>query len=305
MAVASVVGVTSTPRKTEYLTPDMFKFDGRRGVDVGKLVPRGQEADQDGALLQYIYAASAWCDHICQQILVATADTMLEQVNINKRGYAVIAPRYRPVIAVTAFAIGSTPSALQTFTDLSGIGVERDQFSVPANQGGIPVFSNQGPLQLGGFTSPTWQAWVQYTYHNGFPVAHLAAPIVAADTVVHLDDTTGIVNGNTWLTIYSDTGKRQVFQAGAVSTAPLGGVGTGPGTVVCPAQPFAVSNVGPYPVQVSGLPDNVIQANVLATRAFIKDFNPSLATGGEKARSSDDDLAEAAELLRDFVAPVA
>lgn len=304
MAVASVVGVISTPRKVAYITPDMFKYDGRRGVDVSKLVPKGNDASQDGALLEYIYSASSWMDHICQQTLVATSDTMFGQVNINRRGYAVISPRYRPVIAVSAFSIGYAPNALHAFTDLSGIGVERDSFTVPANQGGIPVFSNQGPLQLGGYSAPTWQAWVQYTYQNGMPVTYLIAPIAIGDTLIHVSDTTGIVAGNTWLTIYTETGKRSTFLAGAVSTAPLGGVGTGPGTVVCPAQTFAVSNVGPYPVQVSALDDNALQACVLATRAFIKDFNPALATGGDKARGADDDLTEASELLRDYVAPI-
>lgn len=298
-APAPVIGITSTPRPTTYMSTDMFASNARRGVSIDQLVPKGSVADQLGALAEYIDESSNWMDHICQQILSATFDTVLAQVEVNGRGYAKIHPRYRPVVSVNAFAIGGQPEQLHAYTDLSMIGVTPDYFSVPANGSALPVFTNQGPIQLGSGAAPRDQAWCQYTYVNGYPVTYLAQPVTTGDTLIHLADCTGVIAGNTYLTIYTTPARRSTFLAGTVSAI------AGPGTVVCPAQIYPVGNVGPYPTMVSALPRSCITACTLATRSFIKDSNPSASTGGKNGPTSDDDLAAAAALLRDFVAPIA
>jgi hypothetical protein len=303
MTVTPVVGVTTTPRMTTYMSTDMFANHARRGVAVDQLVPRGRPADQIGALAQYIDEASAWIDHLCQQILTATSDTVLDRVNVDVRGYCTVHPRYRPVIAVTAFSLGWNGASLQPYTSLANIAVEVNSFTVPSGVGQLPVSSSQGPIQFGNATAPRSRAWTQYTYQNGYPVTTLTAPITAGDTTITVADTTGIVNGNTWLTVYADPAHRWTFLAGQVSTAPSAfSVGTGPGTVTLPAAaPYSV----PELVMISALPKDVISACVLATRSLIKDANPGAASGGKNAPGADDDLAEAADLLRDFVAPIA
>lgn len=305
MTVTPVTRATSTPRMTTYMSVDMFKSNGRRGVDVDKLVAGGRSASQDGALAEYIDEASNWMDHICQQTLAATTDRVQDRVNVNRNGYVTIHPRYRPVVALLAFAIGATPTQLYPLASLAGVGFNTDQsFVVPAWQGVLPVNTSQGPIRFGYGGGPQDQAYVDYTYINGAPITSLTAPITAGDTVVQLADTTGVVANQTWFTVFAtDPGKRSTFRATSVSTGPGG---TGPGTVGCPAMPFAVNINGPYPVMVSALDKSCITACVLATRAFIKDAAPQAVLGNAAgATSSDEDLVEAAALLRDFVAPVA
>lgn len=311
MTATPVVGTTSQPRLTPYISNAMFASDARRGVAIDNLAPKGNPADNDAALAGYIEAASAWMDSICQQILAATYDTSGGRFNVSRDGFAYIHPRYKPVIALVSFAAGPTPATVTPWTDLSGAVVEPDYFAVPmAGVGQLPVTTDQGAIQFGIVRNPMDQVFGEWTYVNGFPVTSLTAGAAAGDTVLDLADTTGVVEGKTWLTLYSGA-KRFRFLAGAVSTAPGGGVGTGPGTVVCPALPGAQVNTGPHPVMVSALPPDVIQACVLATRAFIKDAGggnisgPSVSSGGAGPTTPGDDLAEAAALLRPYIAPLA
>lgn len=302
---APVIGMTSTPRLTAYISVDMFKNNGRRGVSVDQLVSKGRQADQDAALEQYIESASAWIDSFCQQILIATYDTQVKRVNVNRGGYVVVHPRYTPVVAVTAVALGATPAQMTALSSLAGIGITPEYFSVPATTGQLPSNTPQGPIQFGsGVIGQQDQAWCQYTYVNGFPVTSLTAPAAVGDVLLNLADTTGIVNGNTWLKVHAGA-KSFHFLAGATSTAGLNGIGTGPGTVVCPPVPLSIPIAGPNATMVSALPQDFIDACVIVTRAMIKEMVPSAAAGGkDNAPASGDDLIEAAGMLRAYVAPV-
>lgn len=316
---APIVGVTSTPRRAKYVSVDMFKST-RRGVDIDNLVPRGSPPDQDAALAAYIDEACARVDSICQQTLAATYDTVAGRVNVNRDGYAIIHPRFRPVIAVTAFSIGPAQSLLSPIANLTGTQVMEDRFAVPVGFAGFPTMSSQGPIQFGASTSfPADQQFCQYTYVNGYPVTTLTAPCNAGDTTISVDDTTGIVAGLTWLTIASlDTSF--TFQAGAVSTAGSAGIGTGPGTVVCPSIPKPITTNTPYPIQVSALPRDVIQASILIVRALIKEAGGSNITGpstiaagqsgrpvssGMRGDTGAGDMETAEKILIPYHAPVA
>lgn len=308
MTVTSVVGVTSTPRLTPYLSVDMFKTNRRSGVNTDNLVAKGRAADQDAALAGYIEEASVWMDDFAQQILAATVDTVLDRVNVGRDGYATIHPRYRPVLAVTGFAIGATPDRLVPYTDLSGIGVRLDGFTVPVGRGGLslPVNTPQGPIQFGrGLGWLGDQAWTQYSYQNGAPVTYLTAPVAAGVTSVPVADTTGIIAGLTWMTIYAGA-HRAHFLVTGVSTADAGGAGTGPGMISF-AQPlrYPVENRQDYPTYVSGLPSSMNTVCTLVTRAFIKDSGGGSTKNLLKSDAdSGDDLDEAAGMLRAYVAPI-
>lgn len=311
MVASQVVGVTSQPRLTPYISVDMFKNHRRRGVQVDNLVPRGTPDDQDAALAEVIESASVWVDNLILQILAATQDTVLDQVNVDRRGYATIHPRYRPVIALTSFAIGPAPNTMQTYTDLTGVGVQPNKLTVPTAP--LTLTTSQGPLQFGAVAAPADRTWCQYTYQNGYPVTTLTAAATAGATQISVADTTGIVAGQTYLTIY-DLQRRFRFLAGTVSTAPQGGVGTGPGTVTCPALPYALPNSGNYPTMVSALPADVVEAVVLVTRAIIKETgggNASATSARGPSRSAEhavpgagDDYAEAEAILHPYQVPV-
>jgi hypothetical protein len=296
---------------TPYISIDMFKNHRRRGVQVDNLVPRGTPAEQDAALQEVIESASAEVDNIVLGILAATSDTELRRVNVDRHGYAAVHPRFRPIIALTAFQIGATPNTMQALTDFTGTGLELNRFTVPTQP--LALTSSQGPLQFGSnLTTPADQAWCQYTYQNGYPVTTLTANAAQGATSIAVADTTGIVQGQTWLTIYA-LQNRIRFQAGAVSTAPTAGqVGTGPGTVGCPALPQAIPNSPTYPTMVSALPPDVIEAVVLITRAIIKETGGGsvVASGNRNTSSSDkdpfgsgDDMVEAETKLHPYLVP--
>lgn len=300
---APVIGQTSTPRLTAYISVDMFKNNGRRGVSVDQLVPKGRAADQDAALEQYIESASAWIDSFCQQIQVATYDTQVRRVNVNRKGFVEIHTRYTPIIAVTAVSLGSTPALMTALSSLAGVGIEPSSFYVPATTGNLPANTPQGPIQFGNSgIGQQDQAWAKFTYVNGYPVTTLTQPATVGDVVLNVLDTTGVVNGNTWLTVFAGA-KRFHFLAGAVSTAGVNGIGTGPGTVACPAVPLSIPIAGPTATLVSALPQDFIDAAVIVTRAMIKEMVPA-ASAGKDSPSSGDDLIEAAGMLRAYVAPV-
>ena len=313
MTVAPAIGITSAQNVKPIMGVDMFKFQRRRGVSLD-LVPGGIEAENDAALAGIIQQASDWMFGVCLQTLNATVDTVRDTVNIGRDGYARIFPRYRPIIAVTACSFGSNVEGLAPLASLAQIDVQTDSFAVPVSGSGGYTWTSQGPLQFGTVAAPAYQALVQYTYVNGWPHTWLTAPAAAGATSLALDDTTGIVAGNTWLTIYSGTSQFR-FLAGAVSNA-VNGLGTGPGNVVCPALPAAVPNSDVYPTFVSAMPGNAIEAGALAIRSFIKSASvgnvaagATAKAGGQLARDplgAGEDLVAAERMLYDggFMVPV-
>jgi len=281
-----VVGTSSQPRLVPYLSYSMFALDARRGVDIDNLVPGGAPPpDQQAALMQYIEAASAQGDEIMQQTLAATYDTSAGQANVGPDWYITIHPRYRPVIAVTSFAYGSTPALLQPLASLAGTWVERKRFKVPVGAGGgLPVNTSQGPIQFGLSGYPQQRVFCQYTYVNGYPITYLTAPVAAGDSHVTVQDTTGIVPGRSWLTIYAGRARFR-FLAGALSNSTDGsGIASGPGNVTItqsgasqlPAHPITVPTMtdpanDARAVMVSAVPADVIEGFVYLTRGLIKD----------------------------------
>lgn len=301
--VTSIVGVTSTPRQTPYITVDMFKTHARAGVQVENLVPKGQPADQEAALARYIESASSWMDDHAEMTFVATMDTVVQQVNVDRSGFVEIHPRFIPCIGLTAFAIGSLPSNMGSLTSLSGAVVTERALHVPVYPLAA-LTSSQGPIQFGGVNAPWDEAWCQYTYVNGYPVTTLTASVAQGATSISVADTTGIVARRTWLTAYS--GKtRYNFLAGTVSTADAGGLGSGPGTVGCAAVPAAINNPD-IPVMVSALPSSLIEACVLVTRAMIKQkgggavaaTSANTRSAKEGKQNAGDDFAEAWEIIK-------
>lgn len=304
MVATQIVGVTSQQRLTPYISVDMFKNHRRRGVQVDNLVPRGTADEQDAALAEVIEAASAWIDNLLPATLAATQDLVLDRLNVDRKGYLNIHPRYRPVIALMSVAVGASPNTLQAFADLTGCAVQPNKITVPTSPWAMT--SSQGPLQFGYSAAPADQIWVQYGYQNGFPVTSMTAPAAQGAVSLAVADTTGIVAGQTVLTIY-DLQRRARFTPSAVSTAPAGGVGTGPGTLTCNPLPWAVPNVGNYPTFVSALPADAIQAVVLAIRAMIKETgggNPTASSRSATQKAPEpgygDDYAEAEAIMAPY-----
>jgi hypothetical protein len=297
-ASAAAIGITSTQNVRPIMSVDMFKFQRRRGVSLN-LVPQGTEKENDAALAGIIQQATDWMFGICLQTLHATVDTVRDTVNVNRDGYARIYPRYRPIIAVTGVSFGADVEGLQAISNLAGIDVQTDHFAVPTTGTGGPVWTSQGPLQFGAVAAPMFQALVQYSYVNGYPHTWLTEAAAAGATQIAVADTTGIIEGNTYLTIYSGAGQYR-FLAGAVSNA-VNGLGTGPGYVACAPLPAAVANNDVYPTFVSAMPGNAIEAGALAIRSIIKSSSVGNVAAGTTAKSgaqtNRDPLGAGADLV--------
>jgi hypothetical protein len=306
------IGATSQQQTKPYFSLGEFQTNRRRGVDVTRLVPGGGgTADNDAALMQIIWDASQRANDLCFQVLHATADTVTDQVRVDRDGYARIHPRYTPVIALTAFSIGSGPQNLAALGSLSGVGVKLNSFDVPVGLT-VPLMSSQGPIQFGSVGAPMDGAWARYTYVNGYPHAFLTAAAAANDTSIAVDDTTGIIEGRTVLTVYAGR-NRFTFTAGAVSTA-SNGLGYGAGTVGCPPLPYAVPNSDRYPTMVSALPGSFLDAVALIIRAIVKQSSvgnisaSTTASGAQRQRDplgAGDDMAAAEAILANYAAVVA
>lgn len=299
-----VVGQTSVSRSRPYISPQMFAGHARRGIPVNNLVPGGDETAQLAALADYINQASAIMDSFLLGTLASTIDTEVGPVNIRPDGMAVIVPRNRPVIALTAFALGSIGN-LTEYTDLSAASVEPSRILVPIGPWGI-WNTNQGPLQFGLRLPLRGEAYGRWTTCNGYPVTQLTAPVAAIDTTISVADTTGIIAGQTPLAIQADR-LRLVRTPTAVSTAGATGFGTGPGVLTF-ADPvgLAIGNDANFPTFVEALPDDVIFACVLMTRSLIKKSGggnvqaTSQTTKTKDPMGSGDDMASAYELIDQY-----
>lgn len=310
--VTSIVGAISPHQTRPYLSGAMFKLYRRRGVSAENLVPKGQAPDQDAALLEYIAEASSWCDDIANQPLGATLFTNQETVNVDRWGYVTVAPPVRPILGVTAFAIGPTPDQLTDLTVLDGIDVQEGILKVPAF-GTAMLTSSAGPIQFTPMRAPFDRAVCRYSIVHGYPVTVLTADAAAAAATLAVADTTGIIAGQTWLTLHAGRARHR-FLATTVSTADAGGIGTGPGTIgISPVLPVAVSISDPAdPPMLSNMPGSLIGAIVLATQGFIKGGaggggGSSVSSTGRRhtnqkssAPGAGDDFAAAEDMLRHY-----
>lgn len=305
--VTAVVSAISPPRITPYLSIDMFKTHGSRGVSVGTLVPGANPQDQDAALASYIFKATSMIDSWLSTSLAASVDTDEGPLNYHQ-GYWSFQPRFRPVVALLGFSVG-VPGRLTAYTSLDGASVTDNTIRVPAGPAGNWM-SSQGPIQLGPPYAWPDRGYGRWTYCNGFPITWLTQSEAQGATSLHVADTTGILAGATQLTVWSGRTQPRQFIAGAVSTADASGFGTGPGTVVCPALPQDIANNAAYPTYVTGASGDIIEAAVLGTRALIKKSSSGnqtvqTTTGGNRNRSGDplgygDDLAEMYRLLTSY-----
>lgn len=301
---APAIAQTSTTKFTPYLSYDMFATHARRGVDISGLVPGGDEADQKAALADKIREASSMMDSFLLGTLASTLDTEVGSVPIRRDGLAIVVPRFRPIIALTAFAAGPNIAQLAAYTDLSAVAIEPSRIRIPVGPFGT-WNTNKGPLQLGRGAPIPGRMYARWTTCNGYPVTWLTAPAAQGATQLAVADTTGIIAGSTQMVLYA--GKyRTTFVPTAVSTAGAGGLGTGPGTLTVPALALDVANDPLYPTYVSALPPDVITGAVLMTRGLIKKTsggNVSAQTVTSKNRDplgAGDDIAAAYDIIDQY-----
>lgn len=302
---APVVGLTSPSRFINYISNDMFASQGRTGVDVNTLVIGGNEAMQRATLADKIREASQIMDSFLLGTLAATFDTEVGDVTIRPDGCAVIKPRFRPIVALTAFAAG-TVSSLTPYTNLSTAAVETERILFPVGPFGT-WSTSQGPLQFGPALPVPGSVYARWTTCNGYPVTWLSASAAKDDTTLSVADGSGIVAGQTRLILYTNE-LRWAFVPTAVSNAVDGLGQPGPAVLnLASPLPLAVTNDPLYPTYVSAMPADVNRACWLITRSLIKDVSGGNITPptAQNVRNRDplgarDDLARAYELIDQY-----
>lgn len=296
MAVAQVT--TIPPLFTSpYITAAEYR-QSPTSVDVSNLVPRDSAASI-AELNNLVSRASSWADVYCGQILAATTDTDLDWYNPGRDGWLKIHPRYTPILSVTSFAYGTTPSNLAALSDLSQIAMigRAQEFHVPLMAG--VTQTSQGPLQFGSAAYGS-RLLCSYTYVNGYPTTVLATPATAGATSIQVVDATGVLAGLTQLGIY-DGGQTETVK---VASSYVGGT-TLPLTS---ALRFAHNETG---VSVSALPPAVKQAVIHLTNylAKTKGITGIVAPRGggisagqavKSGQNDPEDVATAYELLDPF-----
>lgn len=296
-----------SPTKTvPYLSNAMFATHASRGVSVTSLVPGGDAAAQSAALADYIRRASVAMDSFLLGTLASTFDTEVGPVTVKPNGCAVIVPRHRPIIALTAFAAGPTIAQLTDFTQLSAVAVEDKRILVPIGPFGV-WNTSAGPLQFGPAVTVPGELYARWTTCNGYPVTWLTASASAGATTLSVADTAGIVAGRTQLILYAGAYRHPFIPtavSGAVNGLGIGGAGT---LTLAAGLPVAATNDALYPTYVSALPPDVIQAAVFMTRSLIKSVSGGNVTAGTNnaSRKADplgagDDMAKAYELIDSY-----
>lgn len=157
-----------------------------------KLVPGGSDADNDAELTQIIQRVSALINGECNQVLSATTDTEAGWSRMTDYGELRIHTRNSPIIEVVSVSVGPNPYSMTTVTDLTYALTDPWRITIPP----------QAMFGIGGFWGTRGRRlWTQVTYTSGYPVTVFSMPALAGDTTMHVSDATGMIAGETQLTI--------------------------------------------------------------------------------------------------------
>lgn len=149
-----------------------------------KLVPNSSDADRDAELGRIILRISAMINSEVRQNLAATADTETGVAVVAGDGSIRVHTLNSPIVEVRSVSLGVDPKHMVDVSDLSGVVIAPWQFTLPRMS-----------------FRPGQRLHARWSYVNGFPVTVLAEDVSAGDTTITVRDATGIVAGQTLLSI--------------------------------------------------------------------------------------------------------
>jgi hypothetical protein len=149
-------------------------------------------ADQDVELGNLLLMASAWADGYCNQPLGAHTRTELSELMISRTGKIAMDTDHAPIVQVTGFGYGYTPSALTTLTDLTQVSTVDDRQIIVYLSGGFGPWS--GSLQFG-VPNTGSRVWVRAVYVAGYVNTRLVGTPTAGALSITVADATGVVAG--------------------------------------------------------------------------------------------------------------
>lgn len=166
-----------------------------------KLVPRTSDNDRDAEMARIIMRVSSMINAEVGQNLAATVDLEVGQVRVDADGNLNIHCRSNPIVEVRSLEVGPSLSQLSAVSDLSGLILNPWRITVP------------------GCGRPGARLWARWTYINGYPVTMLTAPATAGTTTITVKDSTGILAGETVLTIADGQNLEDVAVTAVAGTA--------------------------------------------------------------------------------------
>lgn len=183
------------PIPTYLATPYLTVAELKRSpiyTQLQKLVPGGSQADNDAELAQIIQRVSAMINGEVNQNLAASVDTEAGWCRVTDDGELRIHARCSPIVEVTSVSVGPDPYSITPITDLRFVLSDPWRITIP-------------PQAMGGvggvFGTRCRRMWATWTYVNGYPVTTITSPTLAGDTQITVADSTGMVAGQTSLTI--------------------------------------------------------------------------------------------------------
>jgi hypothetical protein len=254
--MANGYGDTTQQLSIPYLTLDEFK-NAPTSIDIDNLVFNSQDPDvQDAELRNVIARASSWIDTYCNQVIGATVETEQQRSRISTDGSIRLHPRFSPVVALLDFNYGY-PTNMVNLGDCSIAWIEDEEIIIPNTM--LTNWTSQGPLSFGSYNGgPGNQVFLNYTYVAGYTNTITVLASTAGDSVIHLQDGTGIVAGD-MLQVYDGMNTENITVA---NTYVFGS------TTVPLIRPMVFSHgIG---VSVSALPPAIKEAAILITTAFLK-----------------------------------
>lgn len=179
-SLVSTMGTT-----VPYITLDELK---RSPVynQLTKQVPRSSPGDNDAELQRVIFRVSSMINDECNQNLAATVDVEVGEVVVAPNGDVRIHCRSSPIIAVLSVSLGCDVYSLQPVNDLTHVIVDPWRITIPRGAG---------------FWRPGARMVAEWSYINGYPITTSTAPVSAAATSLPALDVTGILPGQTILTV--------------------------------------------------------------------------------------------------------
>lgn len=294
MTVVFAPYINQVGRIEPYVSLNEVKYSATAtSLDFENLVENGAQAAQDRSLYELIVRASSKIDGYIYGpygTLNATSNTEPGRYRVDRYGRFKISPKFKPVIAMSAFEFGSTMGALASLTlSTQNCWMEEDEFIViPGAGGGYVSFT--GPNALSSLTSSTdGEFYVQYTYINGWPNSFLTAPVASGATSFTLLDPTGLYPG--MQSQFWDGMNDEYYQVSA-SYVP----GTSTVTTTAPLQ--YAHGTG---TNVSSLPAAVKQACIHFVVAMVKqrgqggvmldEMGATTAVSGKIETSAEDEVA--------------
>lgn len=164
--------------RVPYITPAEFKAHPT-GVDTKNLVPGGDAATNDQALLQVIRRASGYADSLTEKILAATVDTQTAKPLVMRDGTVSVALDYSPVVGVDTVTAGLRPGSQVPL-------VEDADWDLSGRILTVPTCLPRGE-----------RVHVTVRYVNGWANSVLTAPASVGDSSLAVSNGLGLVPGAT------------------------------------------------------------------------------------------------------------